>query len=458
MEFSRPFDCVIQLDDKVIRVTDKKRVLIVGAGIGGLCLAQGLKRAGVDVAVYERNRARTDWLQGYRIHISPHGSRSLHECLAPELWEAFVATAGSPTAGFGFLDEQLKQLLFMDGELIGAAGAGPEESHHAISRITLRQVLLAGLDDVVRFDKEFTGYERTPDGRVTASFADGTSATGDVLVAADGANSRERGQYLPGARRIDTGVTNVVGKLPLNEETRAWLPARLTSSVNNVMPPGPCSMFVALWEGDRQRQAAVPAGIGGNDEAAELHPGMLFDNTQDYLFWGLAGRTGAYPAGALERADGAELRGVVGELIRGWHPGLRRLVAESDASTVAPVAIRSMAPVEPWQTTNVTLIGDAIHNMTPMAGIGANTALRDASLLCRKLVAVDRGEAELLPAIHEYESAMLDYGFAAVRLSLRNARQAVDGNPLSRGAFRAMLRLVDALPPLKRQMARGFGQ
>jgi 2-polyprenyl-6-methoxyphenol hydroxylase-like FAD-dependent oxidoreductase len=440
-------------------MVDKKRVLIIGAGIGGLCLAQGLRRAGVEVAVFERNRARTDWLQGYRIHISPHGSRSLHECLPPELWEAFVATSGSPTSGFGFLTEQLQQLLFMDSELIGASGTDPVNGHHAISRITLRQVLLSGLDSVVEFDKEFTGFERRPDGRVRALFADGTSATGDVLVAADGANSRVRGQYLPSARRIDTGVRNVVGKLPLNEATRAWLPARLTGSVNNIMPPGPSSLFVALWEGDRARRvAAVPAGIGGNDEAASLHPGMLFDNTQDYLFWGFAARREAYPAAVLERADGAELRDVVGSMIAGWHPALGRLVAESDPSTVAPVAIRSMGPVAAWPTTNVTLIGDAIHNMTPMAGIGANTALRDARLLCRQLVAVDRGEAELLPAIHAYEKAMLEYGFAAVRLSLRSARQATDGNPLSKALFRTMLRVVDAVPPLKRGMARGFGQ
>src|SRR5687768_15978659 len=47
------------------------RVLIVGAGTGGLCLAHGLKRAGIDVAVYERDRTRTDGLHGYRVGIDP---------------------------------------------------------------------------------------------------------------------------------------------------------------------------------------------------------------------------------------------------------------------------------------------------------------------------------------------------------------------------------------------------
>lgn len=46
-------------------------VVVIGGGIGGLCLAQGLKQAGVSVAVYERDRDRTDRLAGYRIHINP---------------------------------------------------------------------------------------------------------------------------------------------------------------------------------------------------------------------------------------------------------------------------------------------------------------------------------------------------------------------------------------------------
>ena len=199
---------------------------VIGGGIGGLCLAQGLKRAGVSVAVYERNRARSDWLQGYRIHINPHGSRSLHECLPPDLWQAFVATSGKPSAGFSFVTEQLEDLLVLGRDLIDAGQSDGMTGHHSVSRITLRQVLLSGMDDVVQFDKEFLGYERVEDGGVRACFSDGSSAAGDVLVAADGANSRVRQQYLPQAQRIDTGVLAIAGKLPPNDGTRAVLPPR----------------------------------------------------------------------------------------------------------------------------------------------------------------------------------------------------------------------------------------
>src|SRR5258706_14073159 len=65
-------------------MTDKGfHVGIIGGGIGGLALAQGLKKAGIGVALYERDRTPTDRLQGYRVHISPKGSVALHHCPPP---------------------------------------------------------------------------------------------------------------------------------------------------------------------------------------------------------------------------------------------------------------------------------------------------------------------------------------------------------------------------------------
>jgi 2-polyprenyl-6-methoxyphenol hydroxylase-like FAD-dependent oxidoreductase len=71
------------------------------------------------------------------------------------------------------------------------------ESHIPIVRATLREVL----EDVVNFGKEFTHYEQAPNGKVTASITDGTSAVGDVLVGADGTGSNIRKRYLPAPRR-----------------------------------------------------------------------------------------------------------------------------------------------------------------------------------------------------------------------------------------------------------------
>jgi choline dehydrogenase-like flavoprotein len=65
-------------------------VLIVGGGIGGLCLAQGLKQAGISVAVYERDRTPDARLQGYRLNIEPIGARALQASLPTHVWNLLV--------------------------------------------------------------------------------------------------------------------------------------------------------------------------------------------------------------------------------------------------------------------------------------------------------------------------------------------------------------------------------
>ena len=121
------------------------------------------------------------------------------------------------------------------------------------------------------------------------------------------------------------------------------------------------------------------------------------------------------------------------------------LVAGSAPDTVNALRIRSAEPVTAWPTGPVTLLGDAIHNMTPMAGIGANTALRDADLLRRNLITAS---PDVTAAVADYERRMLDYGFTAVARSLRNTRFATSGHRVARGVLRA----VNLVPPLKRRM------
>jgi 2-polyprenyl-6-methoxyphenol hydroxylase-like FAD-dependent oxidoreductase len=437
-------------------------VIIAGGGIGGLALAQGLHQAGVRVSVYEKTVKRTDAVQGFRVHISPFGSAALKDCLPPHLFDAFVSSGGTGGNGFTFATDQLKQLLTIEPELSNGGSDLPEHSHYGISRITLRQILLAGLgDDIVHFDKAVTGYERNADGTVTARFADGDSviadplngahprrASGDVLVGADGGASKIRAQYLPDAARVDTGIVGIAGKYLLTDANRDRLDPMLLRSPMTVMPPKNYGMFCAPHELDAPTDL-LAAGIGGNDEA---DPGTLLDNTRSYLFWAFAGRRDAFDPslGKLEALDGARLREIVLEKMADWSPKLRFAVAESAADTVTAIPILTSTPRPAWPTTNVTLLGDAIHSMTPFRGIGANTALRDAQLLSRELIAADRGERPLLDAIHTYESGMLDYGFAAVRTSMRAAQQFVAPGRAGRIMTNTVFRTFSAIPPLKR--------
>ena len=438
-------------------ISRKLDVMIIGGGIGGLCLAQGLHRAGLPVAVYERTEARTDWLQGYRIHINPHGSRALHDSLTPAAWQRFLDSVSFNGGGFGFVTEQLDDLLRFAGSEI-LPDADPADRHYGVSRISLREVLLSDLDDVVRLGKTFERYEIGADERVTAYFTDSTSATADVLIGADGANSRVRQQLLPYAERIDTGVLAVAGKHRLDGASLngaslngagldgANLPRSLREDANMVVPAGSDFLFTAVWQPDRKNLVEQTAPDG-----------FLLDNTTAYTFWAYADKASRFPADT-ETQSGDRLQSLVLDRTTDWAPALRELIGGSDPATVNAIRVRSATPVKPWSTGRVTLLGDAIHNMTPMAGIGANTALRDADLLRRQLIAVASGEQDLVPALHDYEEHMRRYGFAAVKRSLSNARQAGSANRLARGAFRTVLRIIAAVPPLRRRMVASLGQ
>jgi 2-polyprenyl-6-methoxyphenol hydroxylase-like FAD-dependent oxidoreductase len=113
----------------------------------------------------------------------------------------------------------------------------------------------------------------------------------------------------------------------------------------------------------------------------------------------------------------AALHAVVQGTVRRWHPGLRRLLALASIPDTSLITVRTAVPVAPWPASRVTLIGDAIHSMSPSRGSGASTALRDAALLTTELSAAAAGRKTVAVAIADYERQMTSYGFAAVQAS-----------------------------------------
>ncbi|MDH2427735.1 NAD(P)/FAD-dependent oxidoreductase [Sphaerisporangium sp. TRM90804] len=426
------------------------KVIVVGGGIGGLCLAHALRGAGVAVRVYERDRDPDDPVRGYRIHVNQMGSRSLRQCLPAPLWEAFLATAGHPGPGFRFQDERLRELLFVEEALMSGGSTAPADVHHAASRAALRRLLLAGLDGVVRFGKVFERYETEPDGRVTARFSDGTSATGDLLVGADGANSAVRRQYLPGPGRVVTDAVGFGARLPLTEATRKWVPAGFQAGLNLVLPSRGCAMFTASFTGRRQALGYQGAERLDRDLAPYgLDLASLTDDLEDYVLLAVIAHRRAIPPGAAG-LDGEGLKSLVAGMTPGWHPGVRRMVAEADPATVQLMPFKTSTPVPAWPTTAVTLLGDAVHSMPPVMGFGANVAMRDAALLSSVIAAVHRGEDTLTSAVRSYEKEMLDYGFGAVRTAGRMTDLLIAGSPLVRNVAKGWLRACAVAGPLKR--------
>ena len=432
---------------------DKPRtVIVIGGGIGGLALGQALLRAGVDVEIYERSPDGRDWASGYRLNINQVGSRSLHHCLPPQLWDAFVATSVDPGAGMAFRTEQLKDLAVIERSVMTAGATDPADQHYAVGRSVLRNLLLAGMDGVVHYGRTFQRYERQADGTVTAFFTDGSTATGDVLVGADGANSLVRQQYLPEAPRLRTDAVSIAGRLPLTPETLAWLPNGIAAGMNSILPSSGGLLFMSAFDGKRRMSDAIARGH--DLAAAGLDSELLLDNVSDYVLWAIIAHRRNYPAN-LSALDGAELKQVMDRMIQGWHPTLRRIVADTEPDTVATLAFKRSTTDYGWTATPVTLIGDAVHNMPPVMGLGANTALRDAAELSATLAAAHRGDIGLIGAIGEYETKMRQYGFGAVREATKFTELAISGNPVARQGMKAWLRLCQAVPSVKR---KSFGR
>jgi 2-polyprenyl-6-methoxyphenol hydroxylase-like FAD-dependent oxidoreductase len=438
-------DCAVRAFDDLAQ-GDDMRILIIGAGTGGLCLAHGLRQAGIDVEVFERSSGSTDGLPGYGIHLNANGCRALHDCLPAGNWERFDTVAAPAKDIVRFHDEHLRQIVARDGDF-ASSESDPIMHRRAVSRLALREVLLDGLTDpdkpVVRWDKKFVRYEQSARG-ITAHFADGTTATGDILIGADGSNSRVRQQYLPHLQRLDVGVLNVAGRYALTPERAAGLPAGLTEgSVNNVVPAGPGWLFVSTWHAPRVRAAAQQGGSRIPDDAAG-----------DFVVWAYAGAADSYPAD-VENLSSGQLRDLVLDRTAGWAPTLRSLITDAEPGSVQAVRLLSMPALDPWPSSTVTLLGDAIHNMTPMAGVGANTALRDAGHLRAALVQAADGSLDAVQAIAGYEARMRKYANIAVSQSRRNARTAGSESRLGRTAFRGLLRVAEVVPPVKRLMFAG---
>jgi 2-polyprenyl-6-methoxyphenol hydroxylase-like FAD-dependent oxidoreductase len=183
--------------------------------------------------------------------------------------------------------------------------------------------------------------------------------------------------------------------------------------------------------------------------ALDDHDNGVYDR-EEYVMWGFSARREKFDLPEnITALTGDVLKGAVEKLMDGWRPALRRLVQMAEASTLTPFRVKTSVPIPPWKTRNVTLLGDALHNMTPYRGIGANTALRDAAALRRTLASVERGEVDLIPALAAYEREMIDYGFRAVRRSLREMQRVHSEGFLARVATKIMLRAVDLVPPLQ---------
>jgi 2-polyprenyl-6-methoxyphenol hydroxylase-like FAD-dependent oxidoreductase len=173
-----------------------------------------------------------------------------------------------------------------------------------------------------------------------------------------------------------------------------------------------------------------------NQAAADMWPGLQFPKAVDYIFWGVLAQQHLLAVSdyELNTMSGPDLQRLVLALSENRPQALRTLIEQCRPDDTFVLKMRFAKPVEHWQTSNITLLGDAIHVMPPN-GSGANTALRDASILARSLISVVHQGIPLHQALHDYEVEMLRYGFDAVRAFSQRGGPNSPFRPLSRAVI-----------------------
>ena len=369
------------------------RVSIIGAGLGGLALAQGLRGAGIEADVFERDPGILARFQGYRLVLNPTGFQAVRDCLPPRWHPLLDEIVMDASAEQLVLDPQLNE--------IGRLGAG--RTGIVVDRQVLRHLLLTGL--TVHTDTALTGYDVQPDGTVQARFAHRDPATTpapaatptDLLVGADGITSAVRAALSPHTTPTDTGVRFVIGRTPLTDEF-----AGLSKAYGSKIAGDGVSLLLGAM---RFRTPPKQA-------AERLAPDVTLPDIGDYVRWAMILPANGGSPENLTPQDAVLSR------MDGWHPELRALIEQADPDNSTLLSIRVVKPGERWTPGPVTLLGDAIHATSPTGGNGANTALRDADLLRRHLIEADAGRRDLLGAVGDYERQMFEYGAEAVRTSL----------------------------------------
>ena len=390
------------------------KVLIAGAGLGGLTLAQSLRSHGIDVEIFERDAGPWDRPQGYRLHLDADALGAAREVLPAELHAVFAATV-QPTEPFttilGTDLSVVRRLPAHDDH--GDVWPGNPAGHANADRATLRQILLSGLENTVQFGKTLEHYASSADG-VTAHFADGSQACGDVLVGADGIRSAVRRQRAPHAETVDAGITAIYGRLP----PAAAEPLVPAETLKDIFTIASDSRKVFLGLGSVRFPTSPVAA------ANRLAPGISMRDQEDYVVCIVGGRHAYFPDST------GDLREVAAETLRDWPAGAADLIRNADPAAFFPVEMYTSVPTTLDTPVNVTLLGDAIHAMTPTLGRGANVAMRDGTLLGRALHRVADGELGLSESLAGYEEDMLSYGFSVVREAARIGELRMAQNPL----------------------------
>lgn len=302
--------------------SEKKDIIIIGGGLGGLCLAQGLHKAGIPFRVFERDSS-ADWrAQGYRLRLNGEGVNALQEILSPELWERFKNTC--PSVELGETD-----INAIDGSIIASRAGGSPAMRglkpYTCDRTVLRDTLRVGIESRICYGKKFVRYEEIAGG-VVAYFEDGTTATGCFLVGADGRGSITRRQCLPVHHLLDTEGVCIYGKTSITPELLERLHPKAMRWMTIVVDRTPITQTLDIDDTAVSLLLEPIRFPKKNDQFDQYKPA-------DYMYWVLVARKQIFNLPndvPFSRYTGEDVAAISLRLTDCWDPSLRSLLHLQD--------------------------------------------------------------------------------------------------------------------------------
>ncbi len=320
----------------------QQRIAVVGGGLGGAVAAALLQQAGFHVNTYEQ--ADSFGRIGAGIHVGPNVMKVFRRL---GLDEQMSALGSHPAFWFsrdGVSGEYVARIPLGD-YAVREYGA----PYLTVHRADMHALELTALQpDTLHFGKRLSGVTERDDD-VMLSFEDGTTAQADIVIGADGINSRLREALLGAEKPVYSG----------------WVGHR------------------ALIRGDRLRDHAGTTGLDFEDcvkwWAADRHLMVYYTTSARDEYYYVSGAP--HPEwdfqGAFVPSSPDEMREAFGH----FHPTVRALIDMSDEVTKWPLLTRTPLPV--WSRGRIVLLGDACHPMKPHMAQGAGMAIEDAAMLAR---------------------------------------------------------------------------
>ena len=374
-----------------------RKALIIGAGIAGPVAAILLKRAGIDVAVYEAWPYSTGI--GGGLQIAPNGMHVLAEIgIADDL-----IRRGANAESFDFYSRTGSRLGSINRNMKARFGQPAVNMSRAMLNETLVDKAWSSCVELY-FEKRLARIEDRADRPIVATFTDGSIAEADFLIGADGVHSTVRQHVVPGGPKpFDTGLVGFGGFVP--------------------------------------RSLLEDAGIGPRVEATFGQSGFFGygfsspDPAQGAMWWSTQPSNGI-DAATFRAMSVQKLKQHLHDFHAGWHDPIPRIIDAAENIIVTDTL--DVATLPTWSRGRTLLIGDAAHATSPHAGQGASIALEDAM----RLSLLMREEQELAATFQRFEAERRPRTERVVALARRNGGTKREFSPTGAWIRDRMLKLL----------------